>query len=170
MAVSKERQLLEREVTSALLSSGYVKAKGGKFLKRIGQETDVFVYPGIGSKSSILTLQPIVGIENLTLRSRLESIEAENTDGRVGYLYMGQVPGVSEQWGGFGLWQPKGQPTTPMVEMFMTAMEKIVCPRLAVYDSVNQVIDLLERYIASLDDRDLVVADAPEKLAILRSN
>ncbi len=51
----------------------------------------------------------------------------------------------------------------------MTAMEAIICPRFAVYDSLEKVIDLLERYVASFESRDLTVADAHEKLALLRA-
>jgi hypothetical protein len=169
MAVSKERQALEKDVASGLLAMGYARVERGKFAKRIGQETDVFVYPQVGSKSSILELQPIVGIENVTLRSRLQILGKEDADLRVGYALLGTVPGVSELWGGrFILWQPKGQSTAPMVELFIAAMEKIVCPRFSAYDSVEKVITLIERYIESSTFGDLIVADAREKLSILK--
>ncbi|MFZ5676987.1 MAG: hypothetical protein ACOZAM_28835 [Pseudomonadota bacterium] len=64
MSVNEERKALERDVTSALLAKGYVKAKDRKFLKRIGQGTDVFVYPGVGSRNTIIELQPVVGFES----------------------------------------------------------------------------------------------------------
>lgn len=171
MAVNEERKALERDVASTLLSHGYARVNREKFLKGIGRETDVFVYPGVGSKSGILELQPVVGIENTTLRSRLQAMGKKEADYRLGHTLIGQVPGIRELWGGdFTLWVPKGQPTAPMIELFMTAMEKIICPRFAAYDSMERVIDLLERYIASVERLDLVVADAREKLAILRAS
>jgi len=171
MSVNEERKALERDVTSALLANGYVKAKDRKFLKRIGQETDVFVYPFVGSKSSILQLQPIVGVENETLRARLRATGQEDADGRVGYLLIGFVPGVSDLWEDrLGFWVPKGQSTAPMIELFITAMEQIVCPRFSAYDSMEKVIELIERYIESQPFGDLIVMDAPEKLAVLRPN
>ncbi len=82
MAFNVERKALERDVTSALLLNGYSQVKRDKFLKRIGQETDVFVYPGVGSKSTILELQPVVGFENVTLRSRLQAVGKKDADNR----------------------------------------------------------------------------------------
>jgi hypothetical protein len=170
MAFNVERKALERDVTSALLLNGYSQVKRDKFLKRIGQETDVFVYPGVGSKSTILELQPVVGFENVTLRSRLQAVGKKDGDLRVGHILIGEVPEVRKLWdGNFTLWTPKGQTTAPMIELFMTAMEAIICPRFAVYDSLEKVIDLLERYVASFESRDLTVADAHEKLALLRA-
>ena len=168
--MSKERQALEKEVATALFAAGFSKIDKYKFKKVINSETWMFVYPGIRSGRSYLQIHPVVGIENLTLTTRLKALD-KTQDARVCHILMGSIDGVISFWGGtFSLYAAKGDTTARMVQLFIDALERFALPKLAVYDSKEKVAELFKLYIASHTNVDVVISDAQEKLMLLTSH
>lgn len=168
--MSGEKQALEKEVATALLAAGFSKINKYKFKKAINSQTWMFVYPGVRSGRSFVEIDPVVGIENLTLTTRLKALD-EKQDTRVCHIFMGAIDGVIPFWGEkFSLYIPKGESTEQIVQLFVKALEQFALPKLRVYDSNEKVVELLRLYIESHTNVDVVIMDAEEKLALLTSH
>jgi len=94
-----EKQGIKKDVERALIQAGFLKNGRDKFFKKINAETEFFVYPSIGSTRTHVRLNPIAGIENLTLKTRLQCSEHADIDPRACHLLLGSLEGVRDLWG-----------------------------------------------------------------------
>lgn len=123
--MSTEKQVFEKAVEAALVQNGYAEVKRGKFAKKIGLETEICVYPQVRSRGSSLELQPIVGSENATLKSKLKACGTADEDFRACHVYLAPLQGAADLWNGsFTLWAPTAQ-SGQIINMFMAALEGI---------------------------------------------
>jgi hypothetical protein len=162
-----ESQALEKEVAAALLAAGFNKINKRKFKRPINSETELFVYPGVRSGRSYVQLEPIVGIENASLTSRLKALDPKQ-DTRVCHTFLGFIEGVRPLWNGsLSLYAAKGDSTAHMVQLFIQALERFAFPKFKTYNSKEKVAELLRLYAQSFRNVDVVILDAKEKLALL---
>lgn len=135
MSRQTEKQGIKKDVERALIQAGFLKNGREKCSKKINAETEFFVYPGIGSGRTRVRSSPIAGIENLTLKTRLQSSEHADIDPRACQLLLGSLKGVRDLWGESVIYIGEG----PLINRcYSTSPERARRLRLTAVEEVRQ--------------------------------
>src|SRR5438876_126529 len=131
-----EKQGIEKDVERALIQADFLKSGRDKFFKKINAETEFFIYPGIGSTRAHVRLNPIVGIENLTLKTRLQRSEHADIDPRACHLLLGSLKEVHDLWEGTSaIYIKKDGPSLDAIRLLLRALNDYALPLLKKYDN-----------------------------------
>lgn len=131
-------------------------------LLQVNAETEIFFYPGVDMVDRQLKVDPVIGVENRSLRRALANRhEALRINSRVCHAYLGLL----DAWGHFYV-----KPTAPhddLVQQIVKSVETVGLPAMMAFDSVEKVMALLKASIEGNGPPVVAMMFEAEKLAAL---
>lgn len=154
-------------LTSELEGLGFVrvKAKTLKLVKKINDETEIFIYPGASRHRGEVFVDPIIGVENVILRARLLSLDDSlKNSTRVCHALLGML----DTWGHFYV------KTEDELEYVASRVAKSVVevglPIMSEFDSLEKVRKLLHDEVNGTNRSRVAVLFEKQKLRVIETH
>jgi hypothetical protein len=144
-----------------------VASKPLKLIRKLNEETEVFLYPGVRAAAKGIRIDPVIGVENVNLRERLLAADASHWQGhtRVCHAYLGML----DTWGEIHLNQSSG--VDAAVEKVVKSVIEVALPRMHEFDTLSKVKVFLENpWAPTVRLPRFAVLFEKEKLKILRDH
>jgi hypothetical protein len=138
-----------------------------KLITKINEQTEVFLYPGIKRNGRGIRIDPIIGVENVTLRARLLAADAHHWEGhtRVCHAYLGLL----DSWGELHL--NASSELNSAVERILESVLDVGLPRMREFDTLEKVkIFLKNPWAPTVTQPRTAVVFEKEKLAVLQDH
>jgi hypothetical protein len=154
---------VERRLVSELEPLGFVPAKGRvlKLLKAINDDTEIFLYPGAMRSGAVVRVDPVMGVDNVTLRRMLLGADRQRWKGS--YSVCHAYLGILASWGNFYL-RTSAELDRAVAQTVKSVIE-IGLPVMSEFDSLDKVRRLFRDEIARTKKAKVVVLFAEQKLA-----
>jgi hypothetical protein len=154
---------VDRQLAVMLRELGFEKTRSRppKFTKRLNSDTEIFVFPGVFKHKGHIVIDPIIGVDNLTLRERLLDAHGPlKSANRVCHAPLGLL----DSWNKIHVYD--GDEISEVVAQVGKSLVKTGIPLMSKFDSLMKVRQL---FLDSLENnkRDVVVLFAREKLELL---
>ncbi|MGX4805327.1 hypothetical protein [Bradyrhizobium guangdongense] len=158
--------IAEQRLTNELQALGFIaRTDQGKrqlkMVKNLNSQTEIFIYPGVRRRGSDVLIDPVMGVENVSLRERLLALD-QRWEGstRVCHVYLG----LKASWGRFYI--RTDTDLNDAASKVVKAIVEIGVPLLSAYDTLDKVRKLFQD---ELEGRkvDVAVLFAEEKLAVI---
>lgn len=158
---------IERAIEAKLIHIGFVRtpAKDLKLVKKINDETEIFLFPGVTAAGERVRIDPVIGVDNVKLRSRMRATnEPWRNTHSVCHVYLGLL----------GDWNRFYVTDSSEIEVIANAIAEttveIALPLLEQFDSLEKVCALFRADINRTGTQNLSVGFAREKLALMADN
>jgi hypothetical protein len=145
---SKDRPTLkvetaEKRLVPALEAIGFrsVKARPRALVVNVNDETEVFLYPGVGRRWGSVVIDPIIGVDNLRLKARLLHSGWEG-DPRVCHVFLG----MAASWR--SLYVQNEEELEHAVQQVVHSAIEMGLPLMRQYDSLDKVRKLFQDCVA----------------------
>lgn len=153
-----------KRLTRELETLGFevVKARQPKLIKKINDETEIFIYPGARRRGKDILIDPMIGVENTILRERLIAIDPRwEGSSRVCHVYLG----VKASWGQF--YVRTEQELDFAALQVVKAVVEVGIPLMSKYDSLEKVRELFRNSLDHPEKVDVAVLFEKEKIRLL---
>ena len=154
-------------LTSELERLGFVrvKAKTLKLVKKINDETEIFIHPGASRHRGEVFVDPIIGVENTILRARLLSLDDSlKNSTRVCHALLGML----DTWGHFYV------KTEDELEYVASRMARSVVevglPIMSEFDTLDKVRKLFHDEVDGTNRSRVVVLFEKQKLRAIETH
>jgi hypothetical protein len=158
--------VVTKRLVSALEAIGFVRIKGRnpKLVKKLNDETEIFLYPGVSRRGSEIVVDPVIGVENVTLRARLLSADRDRWKGctRVCHKYLG----LMDDW--IRLYLKTEDGLDAVASQVVQSVIRFGLPEMSIYGARDKVIKLFEEDLANTKRSTVAVVFAKDKLEALR--
>jgi len=151
-------------LTSELAALGFVvtKARPLRLVRKINDETEVFVYPGVRKRGTDILVDPVIGVENTILRERLLAFDPRRKGAtRVCHAYLGLLA----SWGRF--YVRTELELDDAASQVAKAVVEIGLPIMSAYDTLDKVRELFREDLARTNRVKVAVLFAQEKLRLI---
>lgn len=142
------------------------KSKDTRTVKRLNDETDIFLYPGVDIyRGHFVKVSPVIGVENSVLRERTRNSGnslLHNSNGRVCHLL---VNSLAERE--FSLLRP-GDPMEDILLCSTDLIERKALPIMCKYDSTSKVRMLFRSHRLGEHNDGVAILGGQEKLRVLQ--
>jgi hypothetical protein len=138
-----------------------------KLIRKPNEETEIFLYPGVRRRGRGIRIDPIIGVENVTLRERLLAVDANHWQGhtRVCHAYLGLL----DSWGEIHL--NASSELNGAVERVVKSVLEVGLPRMREFDSLEKVkIFLKDPWAPTVSQPRTAVLFEKEKLSVLQDH
>jgi hypothetical protein len=144
-----------------LLGFAPIKAKSLKLVKMINDDTGVFLHPGVMRTGADVRVDPVIGIDNVTLRERLLALDRQRWRGSasVCHAYLG----ILASWSRFYL--RTGDQLDYAAAQIVKSVIDIGLPIMSEFDSLDKVRQLFHDELTGTKRAKVVVLFAKEKLS-----
>ena len=160
--------VVERRLTSELEPLGFVLAKSRslKLVKAINDDTEVFLYPGVMRSGADVRIDPVIGVDNVTLRERLLAADRQRWRGSysVCHVYLG----ILASWSRFFV-GTSGELDRAVAEIVKSVIE-VGLPIMSEFDTLEKVKRLFRDELARTKVAKVVVLFTKEKLAQIETH
>ncbi len=115
------------------------RARQPKLVRKINDQTIVFLYPGVSRDGSRIRVDPVIGVVNGYLRDRLLASDGKRWNGKasVCHAYLGILAGWSV------LYLDNMNQLDGAAAVVARSVIEIGLPRMCEFDTLDKVIDLL---------------------------
>jgi hypothetical protein len=154
-------------LTSELEALGFVvtKVRSLRLVKKINDQTEVFIHPGVRKRGTDILVDPVIGVENTILRERLLAFDPRRKGStRVCHAYLGLLA----SWGRFYV-QTEQQLDDAACQVVKAVVE-IGLPIMSAYDTLDKVRELLREDLARTNRVKVAVLFAREKLRLIEAH
>ncbi|WP_035639067.1 hypothetical protein [Bradyrhizobium sp. ORS 375] len=152
---------VDRRLISELNLLGFdlAERRPTKMVKKINDLTEIFIFTGVGKKRAEVVVNPIIGVENVLLRERLQSSELGRKHAtRVCHAYLGLLASWDQ------LFLSSREELDGAMSKIVKSVVDVGLPTMREFDSVGAVKLLLQQQIVGANTTKLAVLFAEEKL------
>jgi hypothetical protein len=170
MSLKLTVNVVQDRLVSELKTVGFALAerRALKLIKKINDETEVFLYPGVSRDGRCVRIDPVIGVDNVRLRERLLALDAKRWGkgaARVCHVYLGLL----DSWNRFYL--KSGDELDDAVGAIIRTTVEIGLPRMQDFDTLDKVKALLrDPWSQALKRPKVAVLFEEEKLAVLQDH
>ncbi len=152
-----------RRLTSELEPLGLVPVKWRplKLVKAINDDTEVFLYPGAMRDGADVRVDPVIGLDNVTLRERLLAADRKRWKGSYSVCHAGL--GILASWNRFFVCT-SAELDSAAAQIVKSVIE-VGLPIVSEFNSLDKVRRLFRDELANTKQAKVVVLFAKEKLA-----
>ena len=154
-----------QRMVSELKSHGVAlpTARSLKLVRKINEQSEVFIYPGVRKKGAGILVDPVIGLENTILRERLVAIGWDGSTS-VCHVYLG----LKASWGQFPV------QTEPELDRaaseFIKAVVEVGLPMMREFDTLDKVRQLFRNDLDATKQVNVAVLFAEEKLKVIEGH
>ncbi len=156
-----------RRMTSQRESLGLVlpKTRYLKLVKKINDQTEVFVHPGVQKRGADILVDPVIGVENTILRERLLAMD-QRWEGstRVCHAHLG----LKASWD--HLYVRTEQELDGAASQVVKAVVEIGLPMMSAYDTLDKARQLFRDDLDRTKPVRVAVLFAKEKLKLIEAH
>jgi hypothetical protein len=154
-----------QRMMSELKSHGVVPpaARPLKLVRKINDQSEVFIYPGVQKKGASILIDPVIGLENTILRERALAMGWDGST-RVCHAHLG----LKASWDRFYVQteQELDAATTQVVK----AVVEIGLPMMSAYDTLDKVRQLFRDELDRTKQVRVAVLFAEQKLKLIEAH
>ncbi len=161
---------VQGRLISELKINGFALARGRplKLIKKINDETEVFLYLGVHRDGHYVRIDPVIGVDNIRLRDRLLALDAKRWGrgaARVCHMYLGLL----DAWG--TIYLKAEDDVEEAVGAIIRTTVDVGLPRMRDFDTLDKVKALLrDPWSPALKRPKVAVLFEKEKLAVLQDH
>jgi hypothetical protein len=142
MSLKLTVKVVQDRLVSELKTVGFALAKGRslKLINKINDETEVFLHPGVVRDGLYVRIDPVIGVDNVRLRTRLLALDAQRWGrgaARVCHVYLGLL----DSWG--TIYLKTDDELDKAVGAIIRTTVEIGLPRMRDFDTLDKVKALL---------------------------
>jgi hypothetical protein len=144
-----------------------VAGKRLKLMRKLNDETEIFLFPGVRRNGKGIRIDPVIGVENVTLRERLLAVDANHWEGRtrVCHAYLGLL----DSWG--EIYLNASSELDAAVERVVKSVLEVGLPRMREFDTLDKVKIFLENpWAPTVSQPRTAVLFEKEKLKVLQNH
>jgi hypothetical protein len=138
-----------------------VKDRSVKLVKKLNDETELVLYPGVSRRGGGVRMDPLIGVENLILREMMRMNEKFRGQTRVCHAYLG----IFDSWGHISV--RTSDELSGAIETIAESVQRVGIPLMSAYDTLDKVRMLLRDHIACTKQVPVAVLFAQEKLRLI---
>jgi hypothetical protein len=159
---------VERRLTSELEPLGFVsvKSRSLKLVKPINNDTEVFLYAGAMRDGAEVRIDPVIGVDNVTLRERLLTTDRQRWKGSYRVCHAGL--GILASWNRFFV-GTSAELDRAAAQIVKSVIE-VGLPIMSEFDTLDKVRRLFRDELANNKQAKVVVLFAKEKLAQIEAH
>lgn len=164
-----------KAIKEAFLERGWKRHRSKEYVsaysRALGDDAVISVHLGVHSRRKIPHVDPLVVVENLKLRARLDALSMDQTDCRTAQVLLWMIPGVNDLWGGRYEFVCGGERTEKeAIELLLKSIEEHAIPYLTPYAKSENLVPFLRAAIDQSLDRRMTITDAQTKLTVMSEN
>jgi hypothetical protein len=159
--------IVAHRLRSELEALGFAVARGRhlRLVKKINDQTEVFIYPGVRKRGADILVDPVIGVENIVLREAILASDPRlEPSTRVCHAYLGLL----SSWGRF--YVRTEQELVDAASQVVKAVVEIGLLIMSAYDTLEKVRRLFREELARTNRVKVAVLFAEDKLKLIEAH